>query len=133
METLFDFDGTLIQTISGNRDEYKEGLKNASLTKIGRELAETKVEIVIATARPLYFKKAIMQACEELGLNVKKVLPLGSMFGHKKEQGVRGLRKLSTPSRKLAIAQALGKKIVDDDEANLAALGEYGVDARTML
>ena len=129
MRTLYDFDGTLIQTIKGDAATYKAALETVELTKLGKQVAAAGESIVIATARPSFFKAEIEACCKRHGIDAK-VLPLGSMFGHMREDGKRGPRKLSTPSRKLEIATRLNAVIVDDEEANLIALGDRGIDAK---
>jgi hypothetical protein len=96
---------------------------------IGKELAASKAEFDIATIRPIIFREPIKQTAQRLGLKVDKIFPVGSMFDNRRTQGKKGERKLYGPERKALLAEGTGRSIVDDEEANLAALGSRGINA----
>jgi TP901 family phage tail tape measure protein len=129
---MYDWDGTIIPKISGKPEEYIQSiqkLEKKDLLPVGKELAASKEKFDIATARPIAFKDPIKNAAQNLGLNVEKVFPLGSMFENRRAQGKRGPRKLYAPERKALFAERTGRSIVDDEEENLMALGSRGINA----
>jgi TP901 family phage tail tape measure protein len=132
LSEMYDWDGTIIPKISGKSEEYIQSLQKLQTTDllpIGKELVASKAEFDIATIRPIQFKDPIRQTAQRLGLKVDKVFPVGSMFDSRRTQGKRGERKLYGPERKLLLAEGTGRNIVDDEEANLAALGSRGINA----
>ena len=129
---MYDWDGTIIPKISGKPEEYIQSiqkLEKKDLLPVGKELAASKEKFDIATARPIAFKDPIKNAAQNLGLNVEKIFPLGSMFENRRTQGKRGPRKLYSPERKALFAERTGRSIVDDEEENLMALGSRGINA----
>jgi len=132
LSEMYDWDGTIIPKISGKPEEYIQSLQKLQTTDllpIGKELAASKAEFDIATIRPILFREPIKQTAQRLGLKVDKIFPVGSMFDNRRTQGKKGERKLYGPERKALLAEGTGRSIVDDEEANLAALGSRGINA----
>jgi len=132
LSEMYDWDGTIIPKISGKSEEYIQSLQKLQTTDllpIGKELAASKAEFDIATIRPIIFREPIKQTAQRLGLKVDKIFPVGSMFDNRRTQGKKGERKLYGPERKALLAEGTGRSIVDDEEANLAALGSRGINA----
>jgi len=65
---VYDWDGTLINRLSGDASDYMEGLKSVDLTELGRRLQGETLDVV--TARPDLFHPRIRETAERLGLNI---------------------------------------------------------------
>ena len=128
---LYDLDGTIItdkKFFKWDDPDAIKGLTSADLTPLGNRLKQSKELIDIATARSSSHSRLVKSALGKVGLNVGKVMPLGSMFTSQTEMGKRGKPiKMRGPSKKRLIADKLGRDLVDNDMANIDALGEKGI------